>query len=1800
MSKFQAGRPKIGAEQLYKGQPEQARTNLLRSLQERLDQGRPAADFTKKYGAQFADPNRKPYDYTAPGPNIPLAPTGRMTKKGAAMNPFSEGSIESRVKQTKLDNEARIRANLNPRLTREEAREWLELAKIKEEKTWEAKLANERERSRIPGMFEAEGAESIFAIQAANMGGRGPFQSKTERDAWINKQGKWADTFRKMAKDYDKMQKKIKKHGKLSGLQVVKTRSPLMEYLRNDGMGEQSKRGWLMSHALLTSITPSMIDDLNFQQITRYARKDDKSFKLDKEGKRIPVRRFRDEAGNLAKLDPETSPVGTTTKRTYLTAGQAIDFFRFQIIQAVEEGQYTSMDARTLLNKLDESMLEKGQLTEKGRAQLINYFADLEGLGIDEATRIVDDTVDYLTAGKLATAEKTKLINEKTKLQNLLDIIDKKKRVPSNMTLTNNGQLMWEKDGQGYMVTRDEIVKSLNEINKDLSPESLKKIQKSFTTLDETILKTLDFKKDEETGKISIDETGRNKGQVRSIELKLKEIIERRDKAIEEGKSPSPLPAMLILEALHPTHTYNPYSTKSILLNPEGFDAGVIGENPFIGHNKGPSMEKMDNISKLPKIERMMIDPMFGVIANAVFEKYLLQTQFVPTAGEAHPAVEAIVKRGILPSRKPKGTDENKLTDTSEKEGMETPPQNEVWVPKLDKDGEPVQRSDGSIVMLYGGVTRLAGSATIGREAFKEWKRWQNHTMGRPTDAYDENSVSNSEYEVIGTFIRELYQRTNPDLYKVERLNGKQYYKLTDTGLRALQQAADAAPNAFKAREVKGRTVSRNVVEFETKGKREVTTVVHTGQIAQQEEARQNFQSVAMKIDTLRNKLAYQVAAPALVAAKNQVTLDPLGDFFDIGPEKFDEFRGTFKRKVAEVRRENPDMSIKDAENLVWSREGENYRPEYEMDKQITRFLEFLNTVGRDSDQAMYLDVVIQKLTGRMHVAQTRFNPQLKPWMRYVIGGVLHSEFHPNKPSEEHGIFKEEMAKRFIRGAKDLLPKERIARFDEEIESYLVNKDPNSLFAQIYNEGAAVEASLISDEDLKTYNKEFSKVGLATQPTRFEEGTKDAKLDRAAQMSKGLSQGSVKTGFDAIMEEEGVGPEYISVPESIGSIPRLDIPESLMARTRGGNNKSEGIEGLQIIEGAIEFKRYMDARNAYKPFRTNLQVEYDGKTHGPSSMLALVGALKAAYRIGLLRKPNQPLKLGPIDAKDLVDMDPDADAVYVDEVAGDLRDAMGAFMLENKDAYAENYTGISGLKNNLNATLSNMIEAAVRDREHYLKKPPMVLTYGRLLKNLKEEIFEVIFVGESTEQISKLKEDKEFMAAFEKNKKDPNQNVDGYITDFLHTILADAIDTQLHPAVIEFGQLMRANALVAALTDEVMVVKNASGIDQYVGARETVVKRDQDGEVIEGDIFVESGGGKAGNVSANYVLGKSRPAGSAMKNGIPGGHGRGRGVPAVAQGIDGDWMMRLYSGKSWEILSDIPNFWLLGVFDAGVTNISSAAEVRRQANKAWKTSVKEFYPWKHTLVVQPKQSFAKLYKRLGFDPQEKKWISEDHANMKIPFIDFREKYGNWPNNVVAPNKSDPSTLPTQVYYQGGGRDRREIGKFASDLEGPYKLYYYLLHDTSPGESEGDLSLKSLYRAIDDAMIQRGKHGFRPRKGLIKDEDGKVIQKPESYTDYEKEKQKHVKKVVHAMIRMIDQNVPEKQKLNLEAKLLTKDPVTTPLEGMTRKQIKNFADAIQWGLDIYANNEFYDRTLTKSHDYLFNEVEKKGDETLQID
>lgn len=855
----------------------------------------------------------------------------------------------------------------------------------------------------------------------------------------------------------------------------------------------------------------------------------------------------------------------------------------------------------------------------------------------------------------------------------------------------------------------------------------------------------------------------------------------------------------------------NPLSTKGILFDVEGFNAGKLRE---------------DGVTQ--------VDPMFARTMGMVTERFISSNQ----------AFEA------------------------------------------DQEPDAFDQETNKLVDEEGDMRRGIGNAALGREIFRAWKREQNLAEGRPTDEYTEAGVSNDQFEVMGTLAKEMYHSANPDLYERQTNESERTVKfsLTPAGQVALRAAENSRPDAFIKQEIPPSAVRRPIAKRLGEGearviRKEKTTAVVNRRIARAEEARDNMNYVGHIVDPLRRKIFTQLAMEALVAVKRGEALPKVGDLFNIGPKKFVSFQGEQKRKQME---------------------GDNsYDARYEMEKQIVRFLETLNTIGRYSNKMYHLDFVLQELQTRMHVAQTRFNPQGIPWMRFVTGGAKPSEIRKGSGGEAELMFKELIAALMIPGAKKLLPNERIKAFDREWNS------PNhGALSGYVTAGQGIANSLMdNDTDQKT-------------------------LEMLGQIA---------------LEEKG-----INVPPALQSTPKLEVPASLMSEAM-----SEGLEGLNLIEAAHELYQY-DNNNT---FFSNMGVEIDGKTHGPASNLMQIGVVKAAYRVGVLRSEGATKNLDNFTIAELYN----GQMVEEEAQAGDIRDAMGDYILKHSQAYAENKMGNSDLAYKVH----EIIKLAIQDRDNYLKKPPMTLAYGQLLKNLRGAVSDAVYSGKMAPKIRKLMADPELMAALDESA-GPRETGEDVMINILHDILADAIDSELHPDVVRIGQLLRANNVVAMLSDDIMVVKNAIGVDNYIGARQSMIKE------LKGNINVTlPSGRKAGGVA----IYSSTPSGSALRQGKPGGWGRGRVIPAVIQGIDGAWMNKTFTRDSW---SELKDSYMLPIMDAIKTDLASARKVRRHANKNWWDTIQEYSYVEQIMGMWAPKTIADFRQRLKeMDPNLEVDVSMD-------------------------------------------------------------------------------------------------------------------------------------------------------------------------------------------------------------------------------
>ena len=343
-------------------------------------------------------------------------------------------------------------------------------------------------------------------------------------------------------------------------------------------------------------------------------------------------------------------------------------------------------------------------------------------------------------------------------------------------------------------------------------------------------------------------------------------------------------------------------------------------------------------------------------------------------------------------------------------------------------------------------------------------------------------------------------------------------------------------------------------------------------------------------------------------------------------------------------------------------------------------------------------------------------------------------------------------------------------------------------------------------------------------------------------------------------------------------------------------------EGPIFAEALVELARYVDAIDNNLPMKSNISIEMDGKTHGPATNAAQLGVEKMAERTGLLRTQDYTL---------------------TDDI--DSRKAMGEFMVDMAPSQAGTlYPAEKAL------AFNELIGAAVKDRGNFLKKSPMTMGYGQELGSLKMHVKTTVFNGPQAGQIQEIM-------------KRNGISTDDAVT-FLHTMLVDSLFNVMDPKVVAVSRLLRANNLVATLTNEVLYMDNAMGFRSYAAAKQT--------QVDETDSATYGFAGPEGSKSRSAQFYRSKPEGSAVRSyeeggdAIPGGYGHGRVIPIAVQSYDGNMISRTGTGSSWEKIKNSSKAhggkpFVVPIFDAFKTDLGSFDAVREEANKNWVRGLQE-------------------------------------------------------------------------------------------------------------------------------------------------------------------------------------------------------------------------------------------------------------------
>ena len=347
-----------------------------------------------------------------------------------------------------------------------------------------------------------------------------------------------------------------------------------------------------------------------------------------------------------------------------------------------------------------------------------------------------------------------------------------------------------------------------------------------------------------------------------------------------------------------------------------------------------------------------------------------------------------------------------------------------------------------------------------------------------------------------------------------------------------------------------------------------------------------------------------------------------------------------------------------------------------------------------------------------------------------------------------------------------------------------------------------------------------------------------------------------------------------------------------------GKKKSEIPYLIENLAGIADYDKG-------SPFHTALEGEVDGITHGISSNAMALGIEQMALRSGVLN--------------------PDANLKLYEEgrTPGDLRDAMKAYMQEQASQYATTFAG--NLPNEPSvAGLTKIGFEAMEDRDNYLKKSPMTLGYGQEIDSLKQHIDTTMATGERAQQIQDLIDQYEL---------DP-----GTVRNYLHGLLVNSITSELHPRVLETAKSLRANNLLATMTDRPLYYDNGMGFRSNIvalqddpGARQTTsvtLKEGDQTRALKTEIYDEYAAGSATRV---YQEG-SAP--------IPGGYGHGRSIPTMAQTYDATMMSGVASGEKGrgmknQVKSRGYDYSWQPIMDAAKADLGQLDVVRKGMNDEW-------------------------------------------------------------------------------------------------------------------------------------------------------------------------------------------------------------------------------------------------------------------------
>ena len=786
-------------------------------------------------------------------------------------------------------------------------------------------------------------------------------------------------------------------------------------------------------------------------------------------------------------------------------------------------------------------------------------------------------------------------------------------------------------------------------------------------------------------------------------------------------------------------------------------------------------------------------------------------------------------------------------------------------------------------------ITKATQNDQLGRDVYRNWMRQKAFIEGRPTDSYltEEKNINPNTFTFIGDMAKEIYSEGNPDMLTrlPDQADGQVRFQLSPTAIKALADVNKEANDLYGAREVKPLNAVSETAQPQFEGRTQVrritTGIDKLGDTRQVDEAMQNYHSVSYVNDPMREKIMLKFG---LMGMLRHGTNDPFANMFDIGSERQQEVVSTKEKLNADAERE-----LDPAKKAAKATKAAEYNVNDILTRDKKKFINTLGAISKYSGRPNHLTFSMQALTGRTHIQQTKYNPQAHKATRFVVGGGNIAAWKPGSGILDSN-FKEVMASLFL-------------------------QDPQSVAAK----------DLTTEERIRLFNK------------AYKEGKLDSYIAAGQELENTLANFNVE-------EVRKTLADLLEIPDNEQ---RAQVRQQLQ-RDHGRHDVTPGVISLigkdehspYKAEALIELAKYDRAVKNGTQMQSTLNVEMDGKTHGPATNAALLGVREMAMRTGLLRA--QDYKVTDLaDSRVALGIDMQD---HVDSMAGTL------FKFDELPAYKQ------------------ILTSAIKDKPNFLKKSPMTLGYGQELGSLRMHVEATVFTGPQSAEIKDI---------YTKNNLNPQD-----VVTFLHTMLVNSLFNVMDQKIDEVPRLLRANNLVSILTNEVLYMENAMGFKSYAAARQTQPIEEEAGYRIAKD-------GKVERRSAKFY--KSEAEGTALRkyrpdeDAVPGGYGHGRVIPIAVQSYDGNMVSKTGSGRSWDTISSrskargASSPFVLPIFDAFKTDLLSLDTVRQEANKNWVNGLREhsyitsiMQDWYKEIATKVRQDFSEK------DPNEVVQINDDN------------------------------------------------------------------------------------------------------------------------------------------------------------------------------------------------------------------------------